>query len=490
MAEQGAKGASNSTMQTDPRTTHAAGIAELRRILPPAAILDDPAGQERYEVDWRRMFHGRAALVLRPGSTAEVSDILRICNAHRIAVVPQGGNTGLTCGGVPSEAGDEVLLSLERMAKVRGIDTAGFTISVDAGCVLADIQKAAEKVNRFFPLSLGAEGSCQIGGNISTNAGGIQVVRFGMARDLVLGLEVVLPSGEILDTMSELRKDNTGYDLRSLFIGAEGTLGVITGASLKLFPSPTRRVTAYYAVKDPAAAVRLYGELREQTYDGLIAFELIHRPILDLVFHHVPQTRDPLTARYDWYVLLEIVEPPVAEGIFAGCLERCTEQWVEDGLVLDGTVAASEAQRLAFWRIRESMAEAQRREGIGMRHDVSIPISRVAEFIDRAMAAVKAAYPGLRPVAFGHVGDGNIHFNLLQPEGVTDAVFLAETKRLNEVVHDIVMDLQGSISAEHGIGRLRRDEFLKYKPAASVAVMRQFKQVLDPNGIMNPGRVI
>jgi FAD/FMN-containing dehydrogenase len=462
------------------------GIARLKEALPPRSWLDEPAAMEPYVVDWRGLYRGRSPLVLRPDTVEQVSAALAICNEHRIAVVPQGGNTGLTGGSVPAGDGAAVVLSLDRLDRIRALDAAGFTITVDAGCILAEIQSAADATDRFFPLSLGAEGSCRIGGNLSTNAGGIQVLRYGMARDLTLGLEVVLPDGRVLEGLSGLRKDNTGYDLKQLFIGAEGTLGVITGATLKLFPKPMDRVTAFYAVASPAAALALFGELRERTADGLIAFELLHRPILDLVFRNIPRTGDPLERPYEWYVLFEAAGPPIAQGLASG-IEAATEAWMEAGLVLDGTVAATEAQRLAFWRIRESVADAQKVEGIGIRHDVSVPVNAVPEFLARALPAATAAFEGLRPIAFGHAGDGNIHFNLLQPPGMSDAVFLEATPRLNRLVHDIVASLGGSISAEHGIGRLRRTELPAYKSEAAMALMHSLKATLDPNGIMNPG---
>jgi FAD/FMN-containing dehydrogenase len=465
------------------------GLALLRASLPRDSWLDDPAEMAGYLTDWRGMYRGRAPLVLRPRGTEHVSAALRICNEHGIGVVPQGGNTCLTGGAVPSEEGREIVLSLDRLDRIRAMDPEGFTITVDAGCILAEIQKAAEGVDRFFPLSLGAEGSCRIGGNLSTNAGGIQVVRYGMARDLVLGLEVVLPDGRVLDGLSALRKDNTGYDLKQLFIGAEGTLGVITGAILKLFPQPRDRVTGFYAVQSPAAALALFGELRDRTADGILAFELIQRPVLDLVFKHIPGAIDPIRERQEWYVLFEVAGAPIGGGMQQG-IEACTEGWLEAGLVLDGTVAASEAQRAAFWRIRESMADAQKAEGIGIRHDVSVPINSIPAFFAQALPAVASAYPGVRPIAFGHAGDGNIHFNLLQPPGMPDSEFLTATPLMNRVVHDIVAGLGGSISAEHGIGRLRRGELPAYKSDVQMELMRGLKRLLDPNGIMNPGKLL
>jgi FAD/FMN-containing dehydrogenase len=470
-------------------TDHEA-IDQLRSILGPKGCLEDAAAMARYLVDWRGLYRGAALLVARPASTSEVAACMRLCAAAGIAVVPQGGNTGLVGGSVPrAEDGRCILLSLERMNAVRRLDALDFTITVEAGCVLQAIQGAADAADRFFPLSLGAEGSCQIGGNLSTNAGGIQVLRYGMARDLVLGLEVVLPDGAIWDGLTGLRKDNTGYDLKQLFIGAEGTLGIITAAVLKLFPKPRAIETAFVAVRDPAAAIELLSRMRAGTGDAVTAFELIDRGILDLVFANVAGNSDPLADRHDWYVLTEAFGAEGSAGL-REAVERVLGQALEDGLVLDAALAASGAQRRAFWKIREDMAEAQKFEGVPIRHDVAVTVSRVPEFLARAIPACRTALPEARIVAFGHAGDGNIHFNLLPPRDGDKKGFQDELARINRVVHDIVVDMGGSISAEHGIGRLRRDELHHYKAPQALALMRLLKQALDPRGLLNPGKVV
>ena len=463
--------------------------ARLHDALGSSGVIDAPDMMARYLVDWRGLYRGPAGMVARPASTAEVAATMAICAEAGIAIVPQGGNTGLVGGSVPRAEDRCILLSLERMNRVRRIDPLDFTMTVEAGCILQNIQKAAEDADRFFPLSLAAEGSCQIGGNLSTNAGGIQVLRYGMARDLVLGLEVVLPSGEIWNGLSGLRKDNTGYDLKQLFIGAEGTLGIITAAVLKLFPRPRAIETAFIAVRDPAAAIELLSRARSGTGDAITAFELIDRNILDLVFANVAGNADPLAERHHWYVLMEAFGAEGSDGLRAA-LERVLATALEDGLIIDAALAESRAQRQAFWKIREDMADAQKHEGVPIRHDVAVPVSRVPEFLQRAVAACHSALPDARIVAFGHAGDGNIHFNLLPPKGGDSKLFQNEIARMNRVVHDVVTDMGGSISAEHGIGRLRRDELAHYKPAIALAIMRSLKQALDPKNLLNPGKVI
>ena len=465
-------------------------IAQLKGILGAKGYLEGADATARYLVDWRGAYRGPALLVARPASTAEVAACMRVCAQAGIAVVPQGGNTGLVGGSVPRPEDTRcILLSLERMNAVRRLDALDYTITVEAGCVLKAIQQAAEDADRFFPLSLAAEGSCQIGGNLSTNAGGIQVLRYGMARDLALGLEVVLPGGEIWDGLNGLRKDNTGYDLKQLFIGAEGTLGIITAAVLKLFPRPRTIETAFIAVRDPAAAIELLSRLRAGTGDAVTAFELIGRGILDLVYANIPGNGDPLAGRHDWYVLTEAFGAEGGTGL-RDAFERVLAAALEEGLVLDATLAASSAQRQAFWKIREDMAEAQRHEGVPIRHDVAVAVSRVPEFLDRAMPACRAALPGVRIVAFGHAGDGNIHFNLLPPREGDPRAFQDEIARVNRVVHDVVAAMGGSISAEHGIGRLRRDELAHYKPGPALDLMRLLKRTLDPRNLLNPGKVV
>lgn len=465
-------------------------LDRLRAAVGEAGWLDSAADMAPHLKEERGLFTGTAAAVVRPGSTAEVADVVRICAETGVPIVPQAGNTGLVGGGIPFDGERGIVLSLARMNQVRDVDPLNFTITADAGCILADIQTAADEADRFFPLSLGAEGSCRIGGNISTNAGGVNVLRYGNMRDLVLGLEVVLPDGRIWDGLGRLRKDNTGYDLKHWFIGAEGTLGVITGAVLKLFPKPRRRETAFAAVRDPAAALDLLARLRAATSDAVSSFELMPRIGLDMVLAHIDGVRDPLAETHAHYVLIELSGGQEDDSLRA-LLEAELAAAIEAGAVIDAAIAESGQQAADFWRIRDTMSEAQKPEGGSIKHDVSVPVSRVPEFLARADAAVEAALPGVRVVAFGHLGDGNMHYNLSQPvEGWELDAFLGEWERMNRIVHDIVADMDGSISAEHGIGRLKRDELPLYKSAVALDLMRQMKATLDPKGIMNPGKVI
>ena len=439
--------------------------------------------------DQRGLFVGRTALLVKPASTAEVSEVVNICADAGIAIVPQGGNTGLVGGSVPFEHGREILLSMSRMNRVLAVDPANYTMTVEAGCVLADIQAAAENVDRLFPLSLGAEGSCQIGGNISTNAGGVAVLHYGNMRELVLGIEAVLPDGQVWNGLRALRKDNTGYDLKQLFIGAEGTLGVITAAVLKLFPLPRDVQTAFVAIRDLDAAIDLLAAAREASGDAVTSMELIPRLGLDISMRHVAGVTDPLNTPYDNYLLVEF-SGARPDGGMAENMTAFLEEGFERGLVLDAAVAQSEAQRNDLWRIREAIVEAQKLEGGSIKHDIAVPVDKTPEFIRRAIAAVTAAMPDIRPIAFGHIGDGNIHFNLTQPVGMDRAEFLSHWKRINRIVHDIVADMQGSISAEHGLGRLKREEITHYKSAVEIDLMRRVKAALDPKSIMNPGKVV
>ena len=464
-------------------------LDRIRGIVGPRGWTTDPNEMEPFLVEERGLYKGRARMVVRPATTDEVAEVVKVCAEAEIAIVPQGGNTGLVGGGIPFERGDEIVLSLGRMNRVRAIDPLNYTMTVEAGCILAAAQKAAADAGRLFPLSLGAEGTCQIGGNLSTNAGGVGVLRYGMARDLVLGLEVVLPDGRIWDGLRGLRKDNTGYDLKQLFIGAEGTLGIITAVVLKLFPKPASVETAFIAVPDPAAALELLARMRAGTGDSVTAFELISRRPLEMVLRHIPGTSDPLADAHPWYVLMEASSGDSGGGL-RSALENVLAAAAEADLVRDAVIAASGEQAKALWRLRETITEAQKPEGGSIKHDVSVPVSKVPEFIERANAACEAALPGIRVVAFGHAGDGNIHYNLSQPVGADRAEFLARWSEFNRIVHDIVADLGGSISAEHGIGRLKREELRHYKPAVAIDLMRILKQALDPKGIMNPGKVI
>ena len=431
---------------------------------------------------------GRSPLLLRPASTAEVAALLELCHAEGVPVVPQGGNTGLVGAGVPDQSGRLAILSLGRLNRIRAADPLNDTITVEAGCVLETVQQAAVEVNRLFPLALGAQGSCQIGGNLSSNAGGINVLRYGMARSLVLGLEVVLADGRIWDGLRSLRKDNTGYDLKQLFIGAEGTLGVITAAVLRLLPRRRERQTAWLATPSPEAAVALLALVRERLGDTVSSFELLAGGCVDLVLRYLPGARAPLARRAPWYVLAEVAWS-LAEGLGAE-LERVLEEALARGLIQDGVIAKSEAERRALWALRENPTEAMAHEGLVLRHDIAVPVSRVPELIERGAAALAAAVPGVRIMAFGHLGDGNIHYNLLQPAGMAADAFRARAEAVQRLVFDLVAGLGGSISAEHGIGRLKRTELSARKPALELELMRALKAVLDPKGILNPGAVL
>lgn len=440
-------------------------------------------------VEARGLFRGASPLLLKPPDTAAVAAIMAICHETRTKVVPQGGNTGLVGGATPFDGGDEVLLSLARMNRVRAIDALDNTLTVEAGCTLAAVQQAAASADRLFPLRIASEGSCTIGGNLSTNAGGTQVIRYGNTRDLVLGIEAVLPDGRVWNGLRALRKDNTGYDLKHLFIGGEGTLGVITAAVLKLFPRPRDVQTAMVAVPSPAAGIELLSLGRGLTGDQLTAFELMARIGLDFVLRHVPATADPFRDRHDWYALIE-VSGGDSPGALRPAMEALLETALERGLAVDAVLAESVARAQALWKLREDLSDAQKPEGGSIKHDISVPVSRMADFIARADVAVRALVPDCRPVAFGHVGDGNVHFNVSQPVGADRAVFLARWGEVNKVVHDIAAGLDGSISAEHGIGRLKRDDLVHYKGAVELDLMRAVKAALDPRGIMNPGKMV
>jgi FAD/FMN-containing dehydrogenase len=461
-------------------------LTRLKDAVGSGGFTEDPQEIAPHLVEWRGKFQGHAPLMLKPKTTAEVSRVLAICNETRTPIVPQGGNTGLVGGQIP--LGGEVLLSLSRMNAIRHLDRDGMSVVAEAGVILADLHRAAESAGRYFPLSLASEGSCTIGGNLATNAGGVNVLRYGNARELVLGLEVVLADGRVLDLLRTLRKDNTGYDLKQVFIGAEGTLGIITAAALKLFPLPAERITAYAAVPDVQSAIRLLNAAQEATGGLVSAFELIPRLGLELVLAHIPQTTDPLSAPSPWYVLVEIAG--------TGRIDLCTpamqmlEGAISDGIATDAVIASSEAQRQALWRLRESLSEAQKLEGASIKHDVSVPIADIPRFLEQGVAAVARLIPGVRPVPFGHLGDGNIHFNFNAPKGGDEAAFLARWDEVNRAVHDIVRHFGGSISAEHGVGVLKREEIVRTKSAAEIDTMRALKRTLDPNNILNPGKVI
>jgi FAD/FMN-containing dehydrogenase len=447
------------------------------------------ADAKPWATDWRKRYFGEALAVVRPASTEEVSKVVRLCAQTGTAIVPQGGNTGLCGGATPDASGSQIVLSLARMNRVRAIDTLNNTLTVEAGCVLASVQQAAEAAGRLFPLSLAAEGTAQIGGNLSTNAGGTAVLRYGNTRELTLGLEVVLPNGDVWDGLRGLRKDNTGYDMKHLFIGAEGSLGVITAAVMKLFPWPKARVTAIAALSDPHAALALLGHAQERLGSRLTGFELFSDLCLGLVLKHYPASVPPLPSRYPQYVLIEISDLESEEGA-RGSLEGMLGGALESGLILDAAVSQSLAQFKAMWALRDNVSEAQAHEGPNIKHDVTVPISRMAEFITVTDAALAAAFPGMRNVTFGHLGDGNLHYNVSPPEGVPHAEFVRRTEEVNRVVHDSVARFNGSISAEHGLGQYKREEITRYKSPVEMEMMRAVKKALDPQGLMNPGKVL
>lgn len=442
-----------------------------------------------YLVESRGLYHGTSPLVLKPGSTQEVSAILKLASETGTPIVPAGGRTGHVGGHVPREGGSDVVLSLERMNRIREIDTVADVIVADGGTILADIQKAAEENGRLFPLSLGSEGSCRIGGNLSTNAGGTAVLAYGNARQLCLGLEVVLPTGEIWDGLRRLKKDNSGYDLRDLFIGAEGTLGIITGAVLKLHPQPRGRQVAFAAVSSPQDALALFERASLLCGTALTGFELMPRIGIDFTTRHIPGVRDPLSSPHPWYALIDISTSDSA-ATAERMIDTLLEEALEAGLIEDAVIASSLAQQKAFWHLRESMSEAQKPEGGSIKHDVSVPVSRVPRFLAEADAAVMALIPDARICAFGHLGDGNIHYNISQPVGADKAAFIARWREVNAVVHAVVHAHGGSISAEHGVGQLKRDELIASRPAIETELMNRIKQAFDPAGIMNPGKMV
>jgi FAD/FMN-containing dehydrogenase len=449
----------------------------------------DEADMARYLTEWRDRYHGKAALVLKPGSTGEVSAILKCANETRTAIVPQGGNTGLVGAQIPDESGNEVIVSLERLTHVRDIDLASNTMTVEAGLTLALAQQVAESAGRLFPLSLASEGSCQIGGVLATNAGGMAVLAYGSARDLALGLEVVLADGRVWDGLKTLRKDNTGYDLKDLFIGSEGTLGIITAAVLRLFPRPMERVTCIAGVNELERAPEFFTRVYDAAGPMVTAFEILPRIGLEFVLKHGRDTRDPFLSPHPWYLLFDLTSPRVGEEPHR-LAEALLQEGIEAGEITDAVIATSLKQTQEFWRLRELMSEVQKQEGGSIKHDVSVPVARVPEFIARANQLVELMIPGARPVPFGHLGDGNIHYNVSQPIGMDKDVFLSNWEALNAAVHEIVLDLGGSISAEHGIGRMKRDLLPHAKGPLAVELMRKIKTSFDPNGILNPGKLL
>ena len=464
----------------------------LRRIVGAAHVLTE-GDLAAYEQDWRKRSHGKSLAVVRPGSTAEVAAVVRACADAGVAIVPQGGNTGLSVGSTPDGSGTQVVLSLTRMNAVRAIDRDNLTMTVEAGCILQALQETAEKADLLFPLSLAAEGSCTIGGNLSTNAGGTQVVRYGNTRELCLGLEVVTPQGEVWNGLSGLRKDNTGYDLRDLYIGSEGTLGIITAATMKLFPQPAAQLTAWAAVPSMAAAVRLLGLSHQHLGAGLTGFEVMGQFALSLVIKHMPQLRVPfagLDGAPPYYVLLENSDSESEEHARQR-FEALLELAFDDGCVLDAVVAESLSQAHELWHIRESIPLAQAEEGLNIKHDISIAASRIPAFVEHTDALLQREIPGVRLVNFGHLGDGNLHYNVQAPAGGDAREFLrTQEDRVNALVYDAVAQFDGSFSAEHGVGVLKADKLAQYKSPVALGLMRAIKQALDPQGLMNPGCIL
>ncbi|MFK8252130.1 FAD-binding oxidoreductase [Ancylobacter terrae] len=464
----------------------AALLADVTGRLGARHVLTAPEDMAPYLVEERGLYHGRTPAVVRPGSTEEVAYVVAACAAAGVSIVPQGGNTGLVGGQVPF---GEVLLSLGRLDRIREVDPIDMTMTVEAGCTLDAVHHAAEAEGCLFPLHIASQGSCRIGGNLATNAGGTAVLRYGNAKELVLGLEVVLADGRAWNGLRRLRKNNAGYDLKQLFLGTEGTLGIITAAVLKLFPQPAQRATAFAGVASPEEALKLLRRFRGEAGDALTTFELMAHFGLETVLKHMPGTVRPMAQDYPWYVLVELSAPTRAFDL-AGLMETTLGAAFEAEEVLDAVIAASGAQADGLWRLREDMSEAQKYEGGSIKHDVSVPVSRVPAFLRRALEAVETAMPGIRPCPFGHVGDGNIHFNLSQPVGMEKAAFIAQWEHFNRIVHDIVVDMDGSIAAEHGIGRLKQQELAHYGDPVGLDLMRRLKSALDPDGRLNPGKVL
>jgi D-lactate dehydrogenase (cytochrome) len=463
-------------------------LQKLKNTLGPKGWIEDKEIIEPYLLEERGLFRGESSLLLKPKNTEEVSKILKLCNEYNIKVVPQGGRTGLCGGTIPSENGQEIMLSLERMNKIKDLNEANFTITVEAGCILNTIQNIADEKNFLFPLSLASEGSCTIGGNLSTNAGGINVLRYGMARDLVLGIEVVLANGEIWSNLTSLRKDNRGYDLKQLFIGSEGTLGIITSAVLKLFPAPRNIETALFAIPNTDAAIELLGLARNASADLLNAYELVSRIGMEMVIKHIPGAKEPIKDKYEWYVLIEFSSS--SKNNLRQQMEDLFELALNKKIVFDGVIAESTQQRKELWVLRDGLNEAQKPEGGSIKHDISVPINNVSKFIDNASKCIKKFIPSCRVVAFGHIGDGNIHFNISQPLKQDKNEFLNKWNDVNKLVFDIVESLNGSFSAEHGIGKLKRKELQTYNPKIEIDLMKSIKSTFDPNNILNPGKVL
>ena len=460
-------------------------IERLREIVGPGGWISDPQELQPYVTEWRGVYEGRALIMVKPRTTDEVVAIVRACADNDTAIVPQGGNTSMCGGAVPDASGEQVILNLSRMNRVLDVDAGNFSMTVQAGCLLATAQEAARAEGRCFPLSLGAEGSCQIGGNIATNAGGINVVRYGTARALVLGLEVVLANGTVLDNLRSLRKDTAGYDLKQLFIGSEGTLGIITAATLRLFPDPGHMATALVGIDRAGAAVELLGRLKTRLDDRIESFELVSRRVFNLVETHIPNASLPFEEEYPWYVLIE-----AATGGDAEFLENALLQEAEDGSLLDAVIAKNEAEAAELWRLRHSISEAERQDGRALKHDISVPLSRMQEFLERAEELLENRWPDARLVAFGHVGDGNLHYNVVLPRDLSAEKWAAEGERVTRALYELVQSLNGSFSAEHGVGQSKRAYLAAYRAGPELDLMRSLKKMLDPANILNPGKVI
>jgi FAD/FMN-containing dehydrogenase len=460
-------------------------LEQLKAIVGPKGWISDSDALEPHVNEWRGQFIGRTPLMIMPASTSEVSQVVAACAEASTGIVPQGGNTSMCAGGIPDESGTQILLSLARMNRIRAIDADNFSIEVDAGCILQTIQEAAHDAGCCFPLSLGAEGSCQIGGNIATDAGGLNVIRYGTARALVLGLEVVLADGTVLNSLRSLRKDTAGYDLKQLFIGSEGTLGIITGAALRLFPDPGQLTTALVAIPSSGTSVSLLGKLQQHFPERVQTFELVSDYVFGLVDRYIPDAGLPFDGDYPWYVLLG-----AATGAGPGHLEEALMEAVEEGMVLDAVIAKNSAEVDRLWRLRHSISEAERQAGKALKHDISVPVSRMQEFLSRGDELLEELRPDATLVAFGHVGDGNLHYNVSLPHSIDSEEFASEGKRITGAIYDLVAELGGSFSAEHGVGRLKRRYLAEYRAGPEYELMRKLKNTLDPASILNPGKVI
>lgn len=462
--------------------------SRLIHVVGEEGVILNPADQEFYVNDWLGKSHGRTVAVVRPRNTAEVSAIMRLCHQSQTPVVPQGGNTGMSGGATPDMSGAQVILSLNRMKRIHEVDPVNNTLTADAGVVLADIQQAARTVGRYFPLSLGAEGSCTIGGNLATNAGGTGVLRYGNTRDLTLGVEVVLPDGRVWNGLRGLRKDNTGYDLKDLFIGSEGSLGIITGVVLKLFAAPAGRVSAWVGAQEMTSIVTLLNRLQAACGPRLSAFEMMSASSLALVTRHLDAHTSPLHHTYPYYALIELADTNMS-GL-QEMLQDALSSATEDGLIDDCVVAMNEAQSVSMWRLREGISMAQVKAGQAVKHDIALPISSLATFVKEADEVVQKSFPEFPIINFGHIGDGNLHYNVLLPQDISYASYKETTEALNKSIHDLVTQFNGSISAEHGVGTLRRDELKRYKSSVEMDLMNAIKRAIDPNQIMNPGKLL